>query len=144
MQGNTEKSTFFGGHFKLTGENCVIFREKIIHAYQEQGSDLEVVFKCSDGEQRCSRLVLSCVSQFFADQLDARDRMKSELIFNYLDYPKRIIKSFLDLMHLIEVEMELIDLIQVVKFLNFEGKTGESIKNSNKLCKYGFQTQSSK
>ena len=125
--------------YKLTGENCVKFRKQIVHAYQEQGIDLEVVFKCSDGEQRCSRLVLSCVSQFFADQLNARDRMKNEPIFNYPDYPKRIIKSFLDLMHLIEVEMELIDLVQMVKFLNFEGKTGESIKNSKDSASMVFR-----
>ena len=134
MQVNKEKKggvsgTLWPGQFKLTGArrcsaSSVKFREKLVQAYQEQGADLEVVFKCSDGEQRCSRLVLNCVSQFFTEQLDARDRMENEPIFNYPDYPKRIIKGFLDLMHLIDVEAGLIDLVLMIKFLNYEGKTG--------------------
>ena len=91
---------------------------------QEQGFDLEVGFICKDDEvHRCSRVVLTCVSKFFGTQLDARDRMGNELVFNYPDYPKSVISNFLDLVHSHDVALDLIDLLLLIKFLKYEGKT---------------------
>ena len=59
---------------------------------QEQG-DLEVVFKARDGEQKCSRLALNYVSDFYKKQLDGRDNHENPPVFNY---SKDTIKYFLD------------------------------------------------
>ena len=59
----------------------------VLNNLKEQGKELEVLFKCVDGEQRCSRLVLNYTSTFFDKQLKGRDRMGNEPVFNY-DYPK--------------------------------------------------------
>ena len=128
--------------FELNGESCVKIRLDLIEAYevsichvelkihlvvlsQKQGNDLGVVFKCKDNEYRAGRLVLTLVSRFFGSQLDARDRMGNELVFNYPDHPKSVVKNFLDLIHSLKVKLDLVDVLQLIEFLKYEGKTGK-------------------
>ena len=83
--------------------NSFKFRENVLDVYQvieqknrlcwitmlkEQKEGLQVIFKCKDGELRCSRVVLSLTSDYFNDQLEGRDRMGNEPVFNYPTYPK--------------------------------------------------------
>ena len=49
--------------------------------------------------------------------------MGNELVFNYPDYPKSVISNFLDLVHSHDVALDLIDLLLLIKFLKYEGKT---------------------
>jgi len=100
-------------------------RQKVVHQYQEQGNELDVVFQCRDGEQRCSRVVLNFMSDYYTEQLDARQRMGNPLVFNY-DYQKCTIKQFLDMMHEIDVELDLVESVEMIKFLKFEAKSDES------------------
>ena len=97
----------------------------ISHTFQKQGDDLEVIFKCVDGPKRCSRLVLNAVSDFYADQLAARDQMCEKPHFAY-DYAKKTIGAFLDLVHGISVDaMDLDTLLELIKFLSYENKKGK-------------------
>ena len=83
------------------------------------------MFKCTDGEQRCSRIVLNAVSDFFTDQLNGRERMGNELTFSY-NFAKVTIKTFLDLAHGISIDsMDLVTLLELIKFVSFEGKNGK-------------------
>merc|ERR1712147_128053 len=65
------------------------------------------------------------MSDFFTGQLEGRDRMGNEPIFNY-EYPKYIIKHFLDIMHSIDVDLNIVNLLLLIKFLRFEAKSDES------------------
>ena len=65
-----------------------------IYQYEEQGDDLDVVFKCEDGEQKCSHAALHFMSDYYADQLAARERMNNPSVFNY-QYPKEMVKFYI-------------------------------------------------
>ena len=107
----------------------VIRHDPIRLKFKEQGSNLTVVFRCKNGEHRCSELVLQFVSDFFDHQLAGRKRMGNELVFNY-PYSRECIKSIIDLMHGIDLDMiDLPTLLEMIKFLNYEDK-GQWI-NSN-------------
>ena len=97
-----------------------------VRTFQEQGADLEVVFKCKDGEQRCSRMVLMYNSDFFSAQLKGRDNMGNPPVFKY-DFEKITIRRFLDWMHGLSVQsMTLVQLLELIKFLCFEAKKGKN------------------
>ena len=70
---------------------------------------------------------MTCVSRFFGSQLDARDRMGNELAFNYPEHSKSAVKNFLDLIHSLKVKLELVDVLQLIEFLKYEGKTGRPL-----------------
>jgi len=111
--------------FTTEAKTCFKFREAIIHAYHEQGKELEVIFQCKDGEQRCSRLALNSKSDYFTEQLEGRDRMKNKPVFNY-EYPKQVVKNFLDILHTRDIDHGLIDVLRLIKFLRDEGKSEQS------------------
>lgn len=92
---------------------------------QEQADDLEVVFKCTDGEQRCSRAVLNLNSQFFYEQLNGRDKMDNPPVFTY-DFSKDTIRAFLDSMHGLQIELQdILAMMDLILFLGYEGKKGD-------------------
>ena len=99
-----------------------------ITLYQEQGKNLDVIFVCQDGEQRCSRLTLNLMSDFYAAQLEGRDKLKNEPVFTYEKYPKQVVKTFLDIMHCIDSKLDIFELLILVKFLRYEGKSGDKNK----------------
>lgn len=70
---------------------------------------------------------MTCVSRFFGSQLDARDRMGNELTFNYPEHSKSAVKNFLDLIHSLKVKLELVDVLQLIEFMKYEGKTGRPV-----------------
>ena len=85
---------------------------------------------CLDGEHRCNEVVLQFVSDYFDHQIAARKRMGNELVFTF-PYSKLCIKSVVDLMHGINVEsIDLVTLLEIMKFLNYENKGKTSIVKS--------------
>ena len=86
---------------------------------------MDVIFVCEDGEQRCSRLTLNLMSDFYTAQLEGRDRLNNEPVFTYKQYPKQVIKTFLDIMHCIDSKLDLVELLMLIKFLRYEGKSGD-------------------
>ena len=82
---------------------------------------------CLDGEHRCNEVVLQFVSDYFDHQIAARKRMGNELVFTF-PYSKLCIKSVVDLMHGINVDsIDLVTLLEIMKFLNYENKGKASI-----------------
>ena len=99
-------------------------------SFQEQQSTLEVVFICTDGEQRSSREVLEIFSDWFARQMKARERFNNRIEFNYAKdepkFDKRTIQNFLDAMHGIRIEsITLVETLQLIRFIQYEGKNGK-------------------
>ena len=93
--------------------------------------DLTVVFRCKDGEHRCSELVLQLVSDYFDHQLAGRKRMGNDLVFTY-EYSTNCIKSIIDLMHGLDLDkVDSSSLLEMIKFLNFEGKGKPSEISTN-------------
>ena len=72
------------------------------------------------------------VSDFFTEQLDARKRMGNELVFNY-NFSKQTIRAFLDFLHGLRVTLDTVDLMRLIKFLHFEGKSDNSDFERNLL-----------
>ena len=71
--------------------------------------------------------MLNAVSDFYTEQLAGRDRMGNEPHFNY-DFAKVTVKAFLDLAHGISIDsMDLVTLLELIKFVLFEGKKGGCI-----------------
>ena len=100
-------------------------RRDLVYAYQEQGDELPVTFRCSDGEQKCGEWMLRH-SKWFSDKLDAYERYDNEMTFDYTMYSKESIKSFLDVMHGLKMEnISLVTLLELLSFLLYEGKCGE-------------------
>lgn len=65
-------------------------------------------------------------SKFFHDKLEATDRFKNETDFNYEDYARVTLKNYLDLIHGIEATIEeLTQMLEVLRFLRFEGRAGK-------------------
>ena len=70
-------------------------------------------------------------SKFFKEKLEAIDRFKNSTEFNYVMYPKSVIKYYLDFMHGIQADVSTTqDLLQLLHFLRFEGKAGVYIVDS--------------
>lgn len=130
--------------FTIDSNQCNTVRTTVVHEYQvrildknvpinfvqEQRSTLEVVFICTDGEQRSSREVLEIFSDWFAKQMKARERFNNQIEFNYAKdeskFDKRTIQHFLDALHGIRIEsITLVDTLQLIRFIQYEGKNGE-------------------
>ena len=91
---------------------------------KEQGDDLEVTFCCDDGNQKCSSWILE-FSEFFSKKIVGFKSLNNELIFDYKLFSKETVKLFLDLIHgLAIVNLKRSDVLQLIKFLTFEGKLG--------------------
>ena len=67
---------------------------------------------------------MTYVSQFFGSQLEARDRMGNELVFNYPGHSKLVIKSFVDLMYSLKVKLDLMHVLELIEFMQCEEKAG--------------------
>jgi len=113
-------------NYEIRGTKIFKLRKTLLWEYQEQGDNLEVVFKCEDGNQRCSRRVLEMTSDYFNDQMESRDRMRNGLSFTYPSYPKAVVKNFLDIVHSQDVQLNLVDVLLLLKFLRYEGKSDKS------------------
>jgi len=95
-------------------------REKWHNEFLEQDG-LEIVFKCEDGEQRASRFVLTYLSEFYDDQLAARDRKNQPPVFNY-PFSTECVKSFLYYIHGLPVESVSVSImVELLKFAKFDG-----------------------
>ena len=87
---------------------------------------MEVVFKCKDGEQRCSRMVLMYNSDFFSAQLKGRDNMGNPPVFKY-DFETATIRRFLDWTHGLPIEqINIFEPLELIQFLCYEAKKGKS------------------
>ena len=86
---------------------------------------MEVIFRCTDGEQRCSRAVLNYNSRFFYEQLNGRENMGNPPVFTY-DFSKGTIRAFLDAMHGLKIDLtDIAELMELMTFLSYEGKKGK-------------------
>ena len=101
----------------------------------EQRNDLEVIFCCKNGNQRTSRWILE-LSEFFSDKAEACKRLENSLKFDYTQFSKETVKRFLDLVHGLEVtDLQRWEILRVIKFLTYEGKTGMSeVQESQHKC----------
>ena len=80
-----------------------------------------------DGSMRCSRTVLNNNSTFFYDQLNGRDGLKNQAVFNY-NFPLETVKCFLDAMHGLQTDsVDIVALMKLLQFLSFEGKKGTKL-----------------
>jgi len=118
---------------------CALIKlsSKKLHSYQEQGDELDVTFKCADGEQKCEKVYLT-ESDFFCEKVDAFDKLKNDYEFDYTNFSKQAIKVFIDLLHHIDIEIERLELnviLEILFFLHCEGKTAISDFES-KLADY--------
>ena len=87
---------------------------------------MEVTFCCENGQQKCSRWVLE-FSDFFNKKAQGCERLNNELKFDYKMFAQETIKVFLDLVHGIAIaNLKRWDVLSLIKFLTFEGKTGSS------------------
>ena len=87
---------------------------------------MEVTFCCKNGDQKCSRWVLE-FSEFFNEKVLGCQRLNNELKFDYKNFAKETVNVFLDLIHGIAVvNLKRWQLLDLLKFLTFEGKTGSS------------------
>ena len=118
---------------------------------------MDVTFKCADGEQKCEKVYLT-QSDFFSEKIDGFQRLNNALEFgkvlkiynsrfllvegtklkDYTNFSKRSVKTFIDLLHHIDVEIETLHLnliLEILFFLHCEGKTQTSDFES-KLADY--------
>ena len=65
--------------------------------------------------------------------MKARERFNNRIEFNYAKdgpkFDKRTIQNFLDTMHGICISITLVDTLQLIRFIQYEGKNGK--KNYN-------------
>ena len=87
---------------------------------------MEVTFCCENGDQKCSRWILE-FSEFFNEKAEGCKSLNNDLTFDYKDFSKETVRLFLDLIHgLAVVNLKRWDVLELIKFLTFEGKTGSS------------------
>ena len=83
---------------------------------------------CEDGEQKVSRSVLENYSDWFSEQLKARKRFGNRFEFRYdkneAKFSIQCIRNFLDLIHGLQKELSVPEILELVKFIQFEGKNG--------------------
>ena len=92
-----------------------------------------MTFNCLNGIQKSDRAVFLFASKFFTRQLKGRDGMGNPPVFNYKCSHKTI-KFFLDLMHGIDADsMDLLSLLELMKFLRYEAKSGKLLTLGNNL-----------
>ena len=116
-----------------------------------------MTFKCADGEQKCEKVYLA-QSEFFSDKIEGFERLNNDLEFgrglkaqnfhfslveetkskDYTNFSKTSVKTFIDLLHHIDVEIETLHLslvLEILFFLHCEGKTQTS-EFESKLADY--------
>jgi len=131
-----------------TGPGFQVVRPSILYAYQEQRESLDVQFTCSDDVLFCSRAVLEMYSDFFAKQLEGRERFGNRYEFTYLkgaaEFPHKCVKNLLDAMHGIKIEMgTLAEVMLFIKFLRYEAK-GDSPFESKVIAMLATQVARAK
>ena len=101
---------------------------------EEQGDDLDVTFSCVDGCQKCGKWILE-FSEFFSHKISGFEKLKQNLTFDYTDYKRVTIRIFLDALHGLQTEeIGLIEALELMRFLCFEGKTGQfTYQHASKL-----------
>ena len=113
--------------------------KRFIHSYQgnvflfdasnitfvEQGDELPVKFSCKDGSQNSGKWILE-FSEFFSIKVAASEKMGNDSIFDYTNYKKQTIRLYLDALHGLPIEsIELVDGLELMRFLCYEGKTSK-------------------
>ena len=72
-------------------------------------------------------MILRLLSDFYSAQIDARKRFKNETTFKYEFFPIKSLVLFLDAIHgLPLLSLQLRDLLLLIKFLRYEGKSDKS------------------
>ena len=61
--------------------NYARYPQRLNRKTKAQESQLGVIFRCKDGDQRCSTHALYFMSDYYSHQLDALDRFENEIIF---------------------------------------------------------------
>merc|ERR1711892_176818 len=126
--GKSQKETFVEVMFTIESKPIFKFRKSIIEDYQQQKGDFDdntVIFKCEDGDLHCSSVVLHAMSDFYPEQLAAKKDHGNKPEFTY-KYSKKIIASFLDVLHSLKVDLDLASLLLLLQFLRDEGKSDKS------------------
>ena len=91
----------------------------------EQGEDLTVTFTCKDGSQKCGEWIVE-FSEFLSTKVAGSKKMGNDYIFDYTNYKKQTIRLYLDALHGLPIEsLELVDGLELMRFLCYEGKTSK-------------------
>ena len=116
--------------------------KRIIHSYQgyffsieyfnasnitfiEQGEDLTVTFTCKDGSQKCGEWIVE-FSESLSIKVAGSKKMGNDYLFDYTNYKKQTIRLYLDALHGLPIEsLELVDGLELMRFLCYEGKTSK-------------------
>ena len=81
-----------------------------------------MIFKCRNGERKCSEYILRIMSDFYSDQLDAITRFENQAIFN-VNFSVECIKAYIDALHGIRAEnVGVVTTLEVIKFLKDLGR----------------------
>ena len=94
----------------------------------------DIIFICKNGTLSCHSQIISVFSDFFQDKIRACENMGNKLDFDYKDYEKKVIKSYLDRLYSIETWIKPLnhaEKLKLLQFLHFEGKTDLSGELSN-------------
>ena len=75
------------------------------------------------------------LSDFFSTQLKAKDTFNNGLTFTYPDYSSKCVSTFLDIVHGMELDFtdDYATTLELIKFLQYEGKSGESWTQASDL-----------
>ena len=100
-------------------------RKEVLYAYQEQRSELEVIFKAENGHILCGKWILG-FSDWFTEQITGKLRLGNRMEFNYPTFSRNCIKLYLDCLHQIKMQSESTQaVLELMKFLKYEGKSGK-------------------
>lgn len=69
--------------FTIEAKNFFKFRASIVRAYKEQEGNFNVTFKCEDGDLHVNSLILLTMSDFYPEQLEAKQNHGNTLDFTY-------------------------------------------------------------
>ena len=104
-------------------------RKEVLYAYQEQRSELEVIFKAENGHMLCGKWILE-FSEYYTVQMSGKLRCGNRMEFNYPTYSRKCIKLYLDCLHHIPMQSESTHtVLELMKFLKYEGKSGKFLND---------------
>ena len=77
----------------------------------------DIIFICKNGTLSCHSQIISVFSDFFQDKIRACENMGNKLDFDYKDYEKKVIKSYLDRLYSIETWIKPLNHAEKLKLL---------------------------